>query len=82
MQDTYTDTRTVSVGIWDNCEDLIACHPHFTLAGLIGVRWRGNTGNLHLRWACITGADHEAIRVALADERPDTAWDIIDQGPY
>lgn len=80
MEDTgqkLTSKRNRHVGIWEDCEDSITCHPDRTIAHINYVNWQGSTGTLDTRRLRITGTAHKAIRAALLDECPDTAWEAI-----
>ena len=72
-----TITRDKSVGIWDNCTDVARVYDERTVATIEGVRWIGNSGNLHEYKYRITGKAHEQILAALEDGCDETAWAII-----
>lgn len=69
--------RDVSVGIYDNCEDVVRVYEDRTIAHLSGVRWVGNTGGYHCYKHRIDGATHQRIVAAAKDEADDTVWDLV-----
>jgi hypothetical protein len=80
MEDTkqrLETARSVSVGIWDNCEDTITCYPDRSIARIHYVNWQNNTGTLDVRRLQITGNSHDQVRKALLDECDDSAWAAI-----
>jgi len=80
MEDTRQTlevSHSLSVGIWDNCEDTITCYPDRSIVRTHYVNWQHNTGTLDVRNLRITGDAHKRIRLALLDECDDSAWAAI-----
>ena len=72
-----TITKTVSVGIYDNCEQIARIYDDRTVATMPYVKWNGNTGGYAEYKVKIVGRAHEDILAAMSDGAEDTAWEII-----
>lgn len=72
-----TITKTVSVGIYDNCEQVARIYDDRTVATIPYVKWVGSTGGYAEHKIRITGKAHEDILAAMSDDAEDTAWEII-----
>lgn len=72
----HTIERDTHVGIWDT-EDIARIYEDRTIAHIDGVRWVNNSGSLHTYKHRITGAAHDRIKAAMADDCDETAWEII-----
>ena len=70
-------TNDVSVGIYDNCQQVARIYDDRTVAILPYVKWVGNTGGYAERKFRITGPAHAEILAAINDGADDTAWRII-----
>lgn len=72
-----TITRTVEVGIYNNCKDIARIYKDRTVVTLPYVKWVGSTGGYAEHKIRITGKAHEDILAAMLDDAEDTAWEII-----
>ena len=80
MKPLYTITADVSVGIYDNCQQVARIYADKIVCVLPYIKWAGNTGGY--------AEKREVIRVksivdkvieAMADGCEDSAWSEIDR---
>lgn len=63
--------RTISVGIWDNLDEVLTVYPDRTLLKSYTVQWTNNNGSLKPTNQRITGAQHAAILKAIEAAKED-----------
>ena len=75
MKATYTITKSVQVGIYENCEYIARVYADKIIVVSPYVKWVGNTGGYAERKVAIRDVKVvNAVLADLSDDREDSAW--------